>query len=249
MDNRYYGKVVEEMNSFFEENGFKPLEDTFVSENKAVKIEYDENAQVYKLLIADIEEEKIGDYEVASAYLFDDSQNEKDAASVGIDFVDTLRKKLGIKAARKNFSGNIEIATVKKGDAVTITTLTSKILAIYPVLKDLYKQEVGEKGKYLYLDFLTTYAVPQIRKTLEQGNKKSTKKLIETLTDIFIQGDNDTTVMVVALLTSAIGKNEERFKAAAEHMGKCSNLIASVNNQISLIGKNKKFTAAIKYVD
>ena len=118
MDNRYYGKVVEEMNSFFEENGFKPLDDGFASESKAIKIEYDEEKQIYKLLVADIEEGKIGDYELASAYLFDDSQNEKDAASVGIDFVDTLRKKLGIKAARKNFSGNIEIATVKKGDAV-----------------------------------------------------------------------------------------------------------------------------------
>lgn len=249
MDNRYYGKVIEEMSSFFEENGFKPSENGFVSDSRSVKIEYDEEKQIYKLLVADVAEGKVGEYELASAYLFDDSQNEKDAAAVGIDFVDTLRKKLGIKSARKNIGTDIEIATIRKGDAVTITTLTTKILAIYPALKDIYKQEVSEKGRYLYLDFLTTYAVPKIRQTLDSGNKKTIKKLVESLTELFIQGDNDTTTMIVALFVSAIGKNEGRFRAAAEHMEKCTNLIASINNQISLLSKNKKFAAAIKYVD
>lgn len=249
MDNRYYGKVVEEMNAFFENNGFKADGDVFVSDKAAVKIEYDESKQIYNLLIAQVSDGNTGEFEVASSYLFDDSQNEKDAASVGIDFVDTLRTRLGIKTARKNMGVNIDLPTANKGDAVTINTLTTKVLAIYPVLKDVYKQEISEKGKYLYLDFLTTYAVPEIRKTLDAGNKKSVKKLIETLTEIFIKGDNDTTIVVVALLTSAIGKNEARFKTAAEHMSSCTNLIASVNNQISLLGKNKKFTAAVKYVD
>ena len=75
------------------------------------------------------------------------------------------------------------------------------------------------------------------------------KKLIETLMEIFIHGDSDTSTVVVAILVSAIGKNEARFRAATEHMEKCSNLIASINNQISLLGKNKKFTAAVKYID
>lgn len=248
MDNRYYGKVVEEMNAFFEENGFKADDDIFVSDKAAVKIEYDESKQIYNLLVAEVSDNKIGEFEVASAYLFDDSQNERDAVSVGIDFVDTLRTKLGVKAVRKNF-GTIDLPTAKKGDAVTITTLTTKILAIYPVLKEVYKQEISDKGKYLYLDFLTTYAVPEIRKTLETGNKKAAKKLIETLVEIFIHGDSDTSTVVVAILVSAIGKNEARFRAATEHMEKCSNLIASINNQISLLGKNKKFTAAVKYID
>ena len=249
LDNRYYEKIVSEMQAFFDENGFKAESDNFVSEQKAVSIKYDEDKQIYNLYIADSTDGKIGEFALISSYLFDDSQTEKDAVAVGIDFVDTLRSKLGIKAVRKNALGNIDLPTAKKGDAVTINTLTTKILAIYPALKDVYKQEINEKGKYLYLDFLTTYAVPEIRKTLETANKKTIKKLIDSLTELFIHGDNDTSTVIVAILVSAIGKNETRFKAATEHMESCSNLVASINNQISLLGKNKKFTAAVKYVD
>lgn len=249
MDNRYYDKVVSEMLPFLEENGFKAQDDNFLSEQKAVSIKYDEECQVYNLFIADITDGNVGEFTLISSYLFDDTQGEKDALSVGIDFVDTLRSKLGIKAVRKNVAGNIDLPSAKKGDAVTINTLTTKILAIYPALKDVYKQEISEKGKYLYLDFLTTYAVPEIRKTLDTANKKTVKKLIDSLTELFIHGDNDTSTVIVAILVSAIGKNADRFKAAVEHMEDCSNLVASVNNQISLLGKNKKFTKAVKYVD
>ncbi len=249
MDNRYYDKVVSEMQDFFDENGFKAQEDAFVSEQKAVSIKYNEEKQIYNLYLADIADGNIGEFALISSYLFDDTQTEKDALSVGIDFVDTLRSKLGIKVVRKSAAGDVDLPSAKKGDAVTINTLTTKILAIYPALKDVYKQEISEKGKYLYLDFLTTYAVPEIRKTLETANKKTVKKLIDSLTELFIHGDNDTSTVIVAILVSAIGKNEARFKAAAEHMESCSNLVASINNQISLLGKNKKFTAAVKYVD
>lgn len=249
MDNRYYDKVLSEMLPFLEENGFKQADDNFLSDKKAINIKYDETKQVYNLFIADITDGNIGEFSLASSYLFDDSQTERDAASVGIDFVDTLRTKLGVKVVRKASLSDIDLPSAQKGDAVTVNTLTTKILAIYPALKDVYKQEINDKGKYLYLDFLTTYAVPEIRKTLDTANKKTVKKLIDTLTELFIHGDNDTSTVIVAILVSAIGKNEARFKAAVAHMESCSNLIASINNQISLLGRNKKFTAAVKYVE
>ncbi len=249
MDNRYYGTVIDEMTPFFEENGFKAEGETFANERVSVKIEYDEARQVYKLLYAQIEDGKTGDYAIASSYLFDDSQLERDAVSVGMDFVDTLKKKLGVKAKRKVNAAGIDLPTANKGDAVTVTTLTSKLLAIYPSLKDKYKEEVETKGKYLYLDFATSYFVPEIRATLEAGNKKATKKLIDMLLEMFVQGDNATSTAVVALLAAAIGKNEARFKNAVEYMDECTSLIVSINNMIPLLGKNKKFTKALKYQD
>ena len=85
MDNRYYDKVIGEMKDFFEENNFRAEDKVFKNDHVSVKIEYDEKAQTYNLLVAEIEEEKIGEYSVASVYLFDDSQLERDAAAVGID--------------------------------------------------------------------------------------------------------------------------------------------------------------------
>ena len=248
MDNRYYGTVIEEMTPFFEENGFKSEGDTFANDKISVKIEYDEARQVYNLMCADLEDGKMGEYTAVSSYLFDDSQFERDAVSVGMDFVDTLKKKLGVKAKRKTGLG-VDLPTANKGDAVTITTLTSKLLSVYPSLKDKYKEEVDTKGKYLYLDFMTSYFVPEIRKTLESQNRKATKKLIDMMLEMFVKGDNATSTAVVAVLAAAIGKKEERFIAATEHMEECTNLITSINNMISLLGKDKKFTTAIKYQD
>lgn len=249
MDNRYYGSVIAEMQSFFEENGFKEKGDTFENEKLSVKIEYDEPKQVYNLSVAEINDGALGEYSIASSYLFDDSQLERDAAGVGIDFVDTLKKRLGIKAKRKAAVSEIDLPTANKGDAVTVTVLTSKLLAVYPTLKDTYKAEVEAKGKYLYLDFMTTYFVPEIRATLESNNKKNIKKLIDMLLEMFVKGDNATSTVVVALLTAAIGKNEQRFIAATEHMDECTNLVTSINNMIPLLGTNKKFTKALKYKD
>lgn len=249
MDNRYYGSVIAEMQSFFDENDFKEKGDTFENEKLSVKIEYDEPKQVYNLLVAEITDGALGEYSIASSYLFDDSQLERDAAGVGIDFVDTLKKRLGIKAKRKAAASEIDLPTANKGDAVTVTVLTSKLLAIYPALKDTYKAEVEAKGKYLYLDFMTTYFVPEIRATLESNNKKNIKKLIDMMLEMFVKGDNATSTVVVALLTAAIGKNEQRFIAATEHMDECTNLVTSINNMIPLLGTNKKFTKALKYKD
>ena len=249
MDNRYYGSVIAEMQSFFEENGFKEKGDAFENEKLSVKIGYDEPKQIYLLSVAEKEDGNLGEYSVVSSYLFDDSQLERDAASVGIDFVDTLKKKLGIKEKRKAAASDIDLPTANKGAAVNITALTSKLLAVYPALKDTYKEEVEAKGKYLYLDFMTAYCVPEIRKTLDTANKKSVKKLIDMLIEMFVSGDNATSTAVVALLAAAIGKNEPRFMTATEHMSECTNLIVSINNMIPLLGKNKKLTAALKYQD
>ncbi len=248
MDNRYYGTVVNEMASFFEEQGFKAQEDAFVNEKYSVKIEYDEARQVYNLKMAEITENGAGEYALITSYLFDDGQTERDAESVGIDFVDTLKKKLGIKGQKRaNFA--VDLPTANKGDSITVTTLTSKLLAIYPALKDTYKEEVDKKGKYLYLDFMSTYFVPEVRRTLESGNKKTVKKLVDMLIEMFVGGDNPTSTAVVVLLAAAIGKNEERFTAAVAHMDECTHLITAVNNMIPLLGKDKKFTKAVKYQD
>ena len=52
---------------------------------------------MYVLSAADIGEEGDGELKEIDAWLFDDSQNAKDAASVGVDFTATLRKNMGIR--------------------------------------------------------------------------------------------------------------------------------------------------------
>ena len=246
LDNRYYDNVIAEMTPFFEENGFKADGDIFKSDTKALKVEYNETKQLYNLLAADLEEGKVGEFSIITSYLFDDSQNAKDAAAVGIDFVDTARKAMGIKAKKKSVTGEADLP-VATGSAVNVSTLASKLLAHYPNLKETYRAETSAKGKFLYLDFFTRYFVPEIRATLDGGNKKATKKLIDTLINVFVTGDKAVSTLVVAVLAAAIGTNVDRFKAATAHMDECQPLITSVNQQIDLLIRNKKFAKAMNF--
>ncbi len=244
LDNRYYDVIVAEMNGFFEENGFKTDENLFKNEKKALKIEYNEEKQLYNLYSADVSEGEIGEFSLVSSYLFDESQTKNDAVSVAIDFIDEARKTIGARAKRQSVSAELPTAT---GSAVNVNTLTSKFLAIYPALKDIYKIEVASKGKYLYLDFCTRFVVPEVRKTLDAKNKKATKKLIDMLISIFVEGDRASVNLTVAILSSAIGKDGERFNTAVSFMDDCPPLVQSINRQIAVMAKNKKFAKAVGF--
>lgn len=245
MENIYFDVVISEMSSFLEQNGFKEKEGYFANDTKALKVEYDEERFIYKLLIADITEAGVGEYALVSSYLFDEGQTKKDAACVGIDFVDEAKKTLGIKEAKKRIS----VSELPSANSNTVNTdvLTAKLLANYPDLKDTYKDYVNQKGKYLPLDFGTTYFVPEIRKTLDENNKKAVKKLMDVFADVFVAGDRASVNLVIALLASAIGKNADRFKAAADRLEDCTLLIDAVNQEIMLATKDRKLQKAIKF--
>ena len=65
--------------------------------------------------------------------------------------------------------------------------------------------------------------------------------------DIFVAGDRASVNLVIALLTSAIGKSADRFKAAADKLEDCPLLIDAVNQEIAVASKNRKLQKAIKF--
>lgn len=247
MENKFYDVIIAEMQSFFDENGFKAEKGIFLSETKAIKIEYDEAKKLYYLFVADISDGNVGEFSVASSYLFDESHTKNDAVCVGIDFTDSARKALGVKTVRKT-RGETELpSTSNSSGAVTVAVLTAKLLATYPELKETYKEETALKGKFLYLDFYTTYFVPAIRKTLDSKAKKNVKKLIDLFCEVFVSGDKAVSTLCVAVLAAAIGKDADRFKTATERMEDCPHLITAVNNEIAVLARDKKFQKAMKF--
>ncbi|MCQ2455164.1 MAG: hypothetical protein MJ090_03365 [Clostridia bacterium] len=240
MDNRYIGKVIAEMEPFFSENKFENFgENCFKNDKKAVKVEYSDARQMYLLLTADIDEEgNIGEYIEAEAWLFDDSQLERDAESVGIDFVDTLRKNMGIKV-KKTANNNIDLPTAKKGDKYNITSFTKKTLDTYPQLKEPYKEYVAKYGNFLYLNFFGTYLVPLMKETLKEGNKKSLKKILDMVEPAYMQGDKDSVNTAVACLAAACYGDEAVTAAVNNMLSENAHFKSAVNEFIPII-KSKK---------
>ncbi len=246
MDNRYLEKVVDEMKPFFDENGFKEVDGIYKNDKKAVKVEYNDERQMYVLKTADIEEDGIFNLGEASAWLFDDSQNAKDAEAVGIDFTATLKAELGIKHKRSATAASaIDLPTASKNGSYNITAFTKKVLDVFPVLKDEYKAHVAVYGNFLYLNFFGEKLVPQIKAVLLENNKKSVKKLFDVFQNGYLQGDRDTVNIIVAVVAAAC-VNDETVKAnAVAALGDNKHFVDAITQFIPVISSNKKLSAAL----
>lgn len=249
MDNRYYSEVVKEMESLFSEQGFKAGENgEFLNNAKKVLISFDEPKQMYRLEVADIDEEgNFSEYKEINAWLFDDSQTAKDAQSVGMDFAATLRKELGVTVKRTANTGNVELPSASKTGSMTVTGFAKKMLDIYPTLKDEYKEHIAVYGNFLYINFFGEHLVPNLKNTFESGTKKQIKKLYDVFEDAYLKGDKDTVNILVAVLCAAAYNNEKVTAAIREMLDVDKHFLASFNNLLPVLPKNKKlFSALIK---
>ncbi|MBO5322163.1 MAG: hypothetical protein J6B22_06145 [Clostridia bacterium] len=246
MDNRYYDNVIYEMNGFLTENNFKADGEFFVNDTKKISVKYDDATQSYQLLTATKDDEgNFGELTIINSWLFDDTQNAKDATSVGIDFVVSLRKELGIKQARATAS--VELPSANKSGAMTVTGFTKKMLDVFPAIKDDYKEHISIYGNFLYINFFGEYLVPQLKSLFTNGNKKQVKKLYDVFEDAYVKGDRDTVNIMIALL-SATAYNDAKCAEAIENMLIDDNHFLQSYKSFSATFKSSKklFSALVK---
>ncbi len=239
MDNRYIGKVIEEMTPFLEENGFKKIaENEYENEKCKVKVEYSDERQMYTLSKADGGAE----YAEISSWLFDDSQLERDAASVGIDFTETLSENLGVK--KNTRTAVVDMPTANK-DGTDIATFAKKVLDVYPQFKESYRAHIAKYGNFLYLNFFGETLIPELRTILESGDKKAIKKIFTVFESTYITGDKDTVNAMLACVAAAVCNNEKAQKNLAVTLESNDHMLKSVMSLSERIKGNKKLTEAL----
>ncbi len=249
MDNRYLNEVIKEIEPLLTEKEFKAGENgEFSNDSKKISVTYDEDKQMYRLLVADKDDEgNFGDFKEINAWLFDDSQTAKDAQSVGIDFNTSLRKELGVTVRRNGNTNNIELPSASKSGSMTVTGFAKKMLDVYPSMKDDYKAHISHYGNFLYINFFGESLVPNLKNTFESGTKKQIKKLYDVFEDAYLKGDKDTVNILVAVICAAAYKNEAITAAIREMLDVDKHFLASFDNFLPVIAKNKKlFNALIK---
>ena len=241
MDNRYIDVVINEMKPFLDENGFSSCDGGgYKNGKREIKVSYSDERQMYILLIADIDDEgNVGEFSEKAAWLFDDSQNQKDAESVGIDFTETLRQNMGITVKRSSAS-NVELPTASKGDTYNISSFTKKALDTYPQLKDAYKEYVSKYGNFLYLNFFGEYLVPSVKSTLGEKTKKSQKKILDLVSEAYVSGDKETVNAVVAVIAAACYKDSEATETVNGIFADNLHLKSAVASFVSVLNKKKK---------
>lgn len=240
LDNRYIGKVIEEMSPFLDENGFKKIgENEYENEKCKVKVEYDDARQMYILKKA----EDGAEYAEISAWLFDDSQLERDATSVGIDFTETLTENLGVKK-NSRATAVIDMPTANK-DGADIATFAKRVLDVYPQFKEPYREHIGKYGNFLYLNFFGETLVPELKSTLEVGEKKSIKKIFTVFESTYITGDKDTVNAMLACIATAVCESEKaqgNLKTTLENNDHMLKAVMSLGERIK---NSKKLSEAL----
>lgn len=238
LDNKYLEKVIEEMTPFFNDNGITENDGVFSNDKKSVIVKYDEARKMFTLSVADIEEGTVGEYTEVNAWLFDDSQNINDAVSVGMDFINSLRKELGIK--RKRAEGIVELPSASKDGNYNISAFAKKILDVFPALKDEYKNHISAYGNFLYLNFFGEHLVPRLVRLFEEGTKKQIKKFYDVAILAYNKGDRDTVNAVVAVLAAAASNNPKVNTAIEEMLSENAHFLNSYKCFVPFFAKNKK---------
>lgn len=245
MDKKYFDCILGEMKTFFVDNAITEKEDgSFANEQKAITVNYDENRKMFTLSVADIEEGTAGDFREINSWLFDEGHNERDAASVGIDFVNSLRKEFGIKSSRP-VSSMIELPTASKDGNVNINSLTKKILDVFPALKDEYKNHIAVYGNFLYLNFFGEHLRPRLIRLFEEGTKKQIKKFYDVIENAYAKGDRATVDTTVVILTAVAYNNEKVTATIKEMLAENKHFLKSFEMQIPFFANNTKLKNAL----
>lgn len=239
----YYDLLIKHLSEFFKDNEIKADSDgIFKGKGKKIRISYDESTKCYCLYTAEDTDE--GEFKKVSAYLFDESQSEKDIESVAIDFIDTLRSDFGI--TKKRNATAVQLPTDAGGENISLSGLTQKLLAIFPEHKESYKNHVAAYNRFLATEFYREYIIPSVKELLQSGGKKQIKKFYDAMTDIFVHGDNEAVPFVVAIVAAALYDNDQ-LKAAAKDFTKeeCDIFYSNIDNFSAKIKSSKKLKATL----
>lgn len=239
--------VVGQLGVIIETNNFKPNDDGTVYKNEkiAFRISHNEEKKLLLLDVAEVTENgETGDFKNASSWLFEDEESVRDAESAGLDFLDTLKGKMGIRSARTTRGGEVALPRKDTGSAVNIEALSAKCLAVFPQFKEMYKEHVSLYGSLLYVEFFKSTVAVKMGEVLDENNKKTVKKVISMLDDMYVKGDrNVQNVVAGIILGGACRENEKRYETALSYMDETPYLKNAFKNIMAKVNKDKRFKA------
>lgn len=246
MENHFFDIVMAQLAELISEQGFAKCEDgSYANDVKCFKVEYDEAAGLYNLFIADAADEP--EYATVSSWSFSDEKGEKEAKTIGMDFLDTLRTKLGVKPNMAKAAQNVPLPKKSGAKVGDINALAQQMLAVFPKYKDTYKEHVAANGEFLYLTFFAETVVLDIRAALDEQSKKPLKKIFDVLCDAYVEADRAAqNAIAVTIVTGAIAGDKTRYETALTYMEDCTYLktaVMQLNKEYA--AKNKKLKAMI----
>ncbi len=212
MLNKAYEIIIESLKPVIDSQKFTRQGDEYVFTNskKAFRINYNTEKHVFELDVANLEGGEAEFYNVSN-YLFDDSSDERDARSVGGDFLDSLNNDLGIQRSVALRRKDISLPSKASVEGTPgIEAFASRFLTLFPAYKDVYKDSVAQYNGFLPDHFFSTNAATLLADLMAKGETKQFVKMVNMLDEYYVDGDNE----VQSTITYSI--MGEMFRADAE---------------------------------
>ena len=208
-----------------ENNGFK-LVTPVTEEGETAFVEFKKNDLTLRLLSHDnlldvLEKVEDGEFAKTESNLLDlDSCDDRDIKSLCNEINDTVATSHGKKAkqAAKKAPQTISKTAAKNGASYDANTLASRIVALYPELKDAYKENFQKYDEFLGEDFFVNHANKYIMQTIRSHDTQQLKKLFKILSDIYENGSNDVQDLVVVTILGEIDNDKELLEKCREYI-------------------------------
>ncbi len=153
-----------------------------------------------------------GDFVKVESNLLDlETFEDRDIKSLSNEILETVGSSYGKKArqAAKKAPQTISKTAAKNGASYDANTLASRIVTLYPELKDAYKDNFQTYDEFLGDDFFVNHANKYIMQTIRTNEPQQMKKLFKILSDIYENGSNDVQDLVVVTILGEIDNDQE----------------------------------------
>ena len=217
--------IVKGCSEKFSANGFELLT-SVTEEDETAFAEFKKGDLTLRLLSHDnlldvMEKVEDGEFAKTESSLLDlESFEERDIKSLCNEITDTVVTSHGKKAkqATKKAPQTISKSAAKNGTAYDANTLASRIVTLYPELKDAYKENFQKYDEFLGEDFFVNHGNAYIMQTIRSNDSQQLKKLFKILSEIYENGSNDVQDLVVVTILGEIDNDKELLEKCREYI-------------------------------
>ena len=210
-----YKFVADEFKGF----GFSS-DSSIVEDAETVYVDFTKNDLIVRLAshdnVLDLSD-KLADEEFSklSTNLFEiDSIDEKEAKSIANEIIEAVDEKYNEKNTRasantKKAPATVSKSAVRSGMTYDDNTLANKLTALYPELKEDYKNNFQKYGEFLSEKFFTEHANVYIINTIKSKDAQMNKKLFKILSDIYLDGSTQVQDLIAVTILGELNNDSE----------------------------------------
>ncbi len=194
----------------------------FKGENKAFRIEHFNN-RIFLYGVAKEGEIKSADFvKLDESLLEAETANDKDIRYAVNNYTDTLVETFGtkfVKPVKSKLPAPVSKAQAKSG-AVSYdpNTLANRFTAIYPELREAYKENCEKYGQFLAEDFFLNHGNPKVIEVIRRNNDTEMKRLFKLFNEIYSDGTNETQSLICVTILGSLENDMELLANCAEYM-------------------------------